>query len=100
MRLARSGMHEKRTEAGARVRVPRRVAAKKKSALQRQASLLGISSYRRPGGLDMGSFNLDYCIQGQEHGRLKQKEFDDFAARISRFAKKIIISVEGSYPIE
>lgn len=48
---------------------------------------------------DLGR-NLDYCIQGQENGRLRQKEFDAFASRISRFAKKIIISVEGSYPLE
>ena len=48
---------------------------------------------------DLGR-NLDYCIQGQENGRLRQKEFDAFAARMSKFAKKIIISVEGSYPLE
>ena len=46
------------------------------------------------------SRNLDYCIQGQENGRLRQKDFDEFAARMSRFAKKVIISVDGSYPLE
>lgn len=44
--------------------------------------------------------NLDFCIHGQENGRLRQKEFDDFAARINRFAKKVIISTEGAYPGE
>jgi len=44
--------------------------------------------------------NLDYCIHGQENGRLRQKEFDDFRDRMTKFARKIIVSTEGSFPGE
>jgi len=44
------------------------------------------------------SRNLEFCIHGQEAGRLSQDQFDDFRDEVTRLAKKIIISVEGDYP--
>lgn len=40
--------------------------------------------------------NLEYCIHGQEAGRLTQEEFDDFVAKLSQFAKRVIQSTEGA----
>lgn len=44
------------------------------------------------------SRNLDFCIHGQESGRLSQEQFDQFRDDIADLAKKIIISIEGDYP--
>ncbi len=38
---------------------------------------------------------LDFCIHGQESGRLSQDEFDQFREKITKLAKKIIVSTEG-----
>jgi len=42
--------------------------------------------------------NLDFCIHGQESGRLSQEQFDQFREQVAHLAKKIIVSVEGDYP--
>ena len=42
--------------------------------------------------------NLDFCIHGQESGRLSQEQFDQFREQMAHLAKKIIISIEGDYP--
>lgn len=41
--------------------------------------------------------DLDFCIHGQESGRLSQAQFDQFRDRVSEMAKKILESTEGVY---
>jgi len=41
--------------------------------------------------------DLDFCIHGQESGRLSQAQFDQFRDRVSELAKKILESTEGAY---
>lgn len=41
--------------------------------------------------------DLDFCIHGQESGRLSQAQFDQFRDRVSDMAKKILESTEGVY---
>ena len=39
--------------------------------------------------------NMDYCIRGQEAGKLSQEDFDDFVEKVTEFAKRVIASTEG-----
>ncbi len=41
--------------------------------------------------------DLDFCIHGQESGRLSQTQFDQFRDRVSDLAKKILESTDGVY---
>lgn len=43
------------------------------------------------------SRDLDFCIHGQESGRLSQAQFDNFRDRVSDLAKKILESTDGVY---
>lgn len=36
--------------------------------------------------------NIEFCVRGQAAGKLTQEDFDDFVAKISRFARHVLRS--------